>query len=142
MRTLKMLKEWGGHEAGMEVAVMAPGEPPPAGWVYVDAGRGAQLVADGLAEWMQAGAPLPEYEAQLLGHRQAEPGAAVPTWTADSAKEAPGVVASTGEPPAQPQALPDASQGVPGAQEPPATEPEEPEVAQAPLAAARKGGKG
>jgi hypothetical protein len=142
MRTLKMLKEWGGHEAGMEVAVMAPGEPPPVGWAYVDAGRGAQLVVDGLAEWMQGGAPLPEHEAQLLGHWQAEPGAAAPTWTADSAKEAPGVAASAGEPSAQPQAPPDAPQGVPGAQEPPAGETEEPEGAPAPLTAGRKGGKG
>jgi hypothetical protein len=82
------------------------------------------------------------HKAQLLGHRQAEPGAAAPAWTADSAKEAPVVAASAGEPPAQPQAPPDAPQGVPGAQESPATEPEEPEGAQAPLTAGRKGGKG
>ncbi len=74
------------------------------------------------------------HEAVLLGHRQAAPGASAPTWTADSAPEAPTPAASAGEPPAQPQAPPDASQGVPGAQESASGDGEP--------AAARKGGKG
>jgi hypothetical protein len=130
MRTITLTKEWGGHPAGAQVVALGPGEVAPDEVRIVDAGRAAQLLADGLAE-ADGAEPLPRHEAQVLGHRQAEPGESAPTWTADSARKAPaaqgevGSAVSTPEAPAQPQGQPEAAVGVPGAQEPPVA-PEDP----------------
>ena len=55
---------WGAYRPDTVLRVLEAGEAAPAGaqfpFGFVDAGRAAQLVADGLAEWYDAAALAPE----------------------------------------------------------------------------------
>ena len=64
MRHVVTVAAWGAYRPETVLRVLEPGEAPPEGarfpFGFVDAGRAAQLVADGLAEWYDAAALAPE----------------------------------------------------------------------------------